>query len=99
MRNFCFSLTLVLVFVTIASCTPLTSANTEPAGKAAANSLLVQQGILRAVQDPRRPGSTILVFGPALMSQTQLVKSKQICEGSVGSVIPPLVLDDALTLL
>ena len=98
MRSLEFGLTLVLVFIAIASCTPPTSANTEPADKEAANSLLVRQGILRVIPDPH-PGSTILAFGPALLSQTGPDRASKSVKAQWGPLFHRLFSMDALILV
>jgi hypothetical protein len=80
-----FRLGLAFVFVVLASCTPM-----PPADRGEATNRLVGNGLARVGSVPNRPTAISLTFGLGLMAQTQRIGSQKICEGAVGSLLPPL---------
>jgi Papain-like cysteine protease AvrRpt2 len=73
-----FTLGLCIFFCGLTSCS-------LPANKEEARNQVIAQGIL---SPGPRPGT--LIFGPALLSQGHVAISRKACEGSIGSILPPL---------
>jgi len=94
--RFAFGIVLAFICVVITSCS-------IPEDTEGATAQLIGQGLLH-VQGGQRLGDLLTYsFGVQNLSQTQVVKSHSLCEGAIGSVIPPLAVKEcvgsAITLL
>ncbi len=76
-------LAMVVVFVGIAACS-------NPTDTKEATDKIIGQGFARSVPAPNTAIGTGLLVGPGLLFPTQVVQGKQSCEGAIGSILPPL---------
>ena len=74
-----------LMLIAITSCSP-------PTNTAEATNRVIAAGFMR-------PGSTPgeLVFGPGLLSRPYVSETGRSCEGSIGSIIPPIAIMQCVT--
>lgn len=88
MRSFVLCIAL-LGLLTGSSCT-------TPVDKEAATNQLIGEGILLPGPPDQYGMPSKFYFGPGILTRTSAIQSQKPCEGAIGSILPPLSLDQCV---